>query len=278
VDFTLPVSDPLVESEIFDFYNGGGLLSGFGYIDSITETTTTYEGEFPTVVTKQFGSWFNTLEGQQQLAERRYSYDKTEKGEEDRDSGPDIDKVKTDYFELASVISRTTLLSTTTETGFGASPNRQKQQYEDEILEEQTEDDADPNNGYRTESTAGLTLALGSPLAKRRIEFSMPYAPDDYFFKTGTGENKKFGAIKSDAAAKARKYGRVQNNLLFGNRYGMNLQTSIGRMPTGPLSPIVICADGYCALYRVNGTAWTADPNGIIVSTDALFWGGVGTY
>ena len=218
------------------------------------------------------------MQGQQQIAEKRYNYDKTEKGSEQITEGPDIDQVRSEYITQLSIASTPTLLRVTTTTTDGRQPTLAKQAYEEDILEEQTEDDADPNNGYRTESTAGLELALGSPLAKRRIEFSMPYAPDDYFFKTGTGENKKFGAIKSDAAAKARKYGRVQNNLLLGNRYGMNLQTSIGRMPTGPLSPIVICADGYCALYRVNGTAWTADPNGIIVSTDALFWGGVGTY
>lgn len=137
-------------------------------------------------------------------------------------------------------------------------------------------DGGDPNNGYRTESTSQLELAIGSPTAQRRIEFSMPYAPDDTFVKSGVEPNVTFTAIRSDAKEKAAEFGRTQNRLLLGNRNGMNIQVSPERMPGAPFSPIGINARGIVGLYRTNGTSWTMDANGILVSTDALYWGVLG--
>jgi len=136
----------------------------------------------------------------------------------------------------------------------------------------------DPNNGWRTESTADLELALGSATAQRRIEFSMPYAPDDIFSGPSGGP---FTATPSDAAAKANRYGRVQNRLLLGNRSGVNLQLAPERLPVAPFSPLYLQADGLTALYRANGNQWAFDSNGIVCSTDALFWAavsGTGTF
>ena len=136
----------------------------------------------------------------------------------------------------------------------------------------------DPNNGWRTESTADLELALGSATAQRRIEFSMPYAPDDIFSGPSGGP---FMATPSDAAAKANRYGRVQNRLLLGNRSGVNLQLAPERLPVAPFSPLYLQADGLTALYRANGNQWAFDSNGIVCSTDALFWAavsGTGTF
>ena len=131
----------------------------------------------------------------------------------------------------------------------------------------------DPNNGWRTESTADLELALGSATAQRRIEFSLPYAADDIFSGPSGGP---FTATPSDASAKANRYGRVQNRLLLGNRSGINLQVAPERMPVAPFEPIYVQANGLTALYRANGNQWAFDSNGIICSTDALFWGAVG--
>jgi hypothetical protein len=138
--------------------------------------------------------------------------------------------------------------------------------------------DGDPNNGWRTESKADLELALGSATAQRRIEFSMPYAPDDIFSGPSGGP---FTATPSDAPAKANRYGRVQNRLLLGNRSGVNLQLAPERLPVAPFSPLYLQADGLTALYRANGNQWAFDSNGIVCSTDALFWaavGGTGTF
>jgi hypothetical protein len=138
--------------------------------------------------------------------------------------------------------------------------------------------DGDPNNGWRTESQADLELALGSATAQRRIEFSMPYAPDDIFSGPSGGP---FTATASDAPAKANRYGRVQNRLLLGNRSGVNLQLAPERLPAAPFTPLYLQADGLTALYRANGNQWAFDSNGIVCSTDALFWaavGGTGTF
>lgn len=130
----------------------------------------------------------------------------------------------------------------------------------------------DPNNGYRTENKAEIELAMGSPTALRRLELSLPYAPDDVFIKTGT----TFTATASDAEAKARAYGRVQNALLMGNRSGISIQTAADLLPPKPFSPLVISAQGVSGLFRTNGTGWVMDGNGIVMSTDALFMGGAG--
>jgi len=128
------------------------------------------------------------------------------------------------------------------------------------------------SNSYRTESKSEVELATGSSSAQRRIEFSLPYAPDDIFIRTGT----TYVAESSDAAAKAKKYGIVQNRMLLGNRSGMNIQTAPEYIPTRPFSSIFIEAGGVIGLYKLNGTSWTIDDSGIIVSTDAMFWGTAG--
>ena len=136
----------------------------------------------------------------------------------------------------------------------------------------------DPNNGWRTESQADLELAVGSATAQRRIELSMPYAPDDTFSGPSGGP---FTATASDAPAKANRYGRVQNRLLLGNRSGINLQLAPEKLPAAPYSPLYVQASGLTALYRANGTNWAFDSNGIVCSVDALFWaavGGTGTF
>jgi hypothetical protein len=134
-------------------------------------------------------------------------------------------------------------------------------------------DGGDPNNGWRTESTAELELALGSATAQRRIEFSLPVAPDDVFSGPSGGP---FTAVASDAAAKASRYGRSQNRLLLGNRSGMNVQMAPELLPSAPFAPFIVQANGLSALYRTNGSSWQMDASGILVSTDALFWGAVG--
>jgi hypothetical protein len=147
-----------------------------------------------------------------------------------------------------------------------------------DILNASYAKDGDPNNGWRTESTADLELALGSATAQRRIELSMPYAPDDTFSGPSGGP---FTATPSDAPAKANRYGRVQNRLLLGNRNGMNIQLAPERLPDAPFAPMYVQASGLTALYRANGNQWAFSSDGIVCSTDALFWAavaGTGTF
>ena len=148
----------------------------------------------------------------------------------------------------------------------------------DNILNASYSKGGDPNNNWRTESKADLELAVGSATAQRRIELSMPYAPDDIFSGPSGGP---FTSTPSDAPAKANRYGRVQNRLLLGNRNGINLQLAPEKLPAAPYSPLYVQASGLTALYRANGTSWAFDSNGIVCSVDALFWaaiGGTGTF
>lgn len=128
------------------------------------------------------------------------------------------------------------------------------------------------NGGKRVAGKSDLALALGSATAQRRTEFSLPYAPDDIFFKSGS----TYGSTPSDAPQKAQLYGQVQNRLLLGNRNGMSIQAAPEVLPTAPFAPFIVGSGGLSALYRTNGTTWTFDASGLVVSTDALFWGGVG--
>jgi hypothetical protein len=129
------------------------------------------------------------------------------------------------------------------------------------------------NNGFTTESKSEIELITGNRSATRRIDLTLPYAPDDIFIKS----DNKYYSRSSDAAQKAKNYGVVQNKMLFGNRSGMNIQVSAENMPITPFSPIFIEGNGVVGLYRLNGTSWTVDSNGIIASTDAMFWGTAGT-
>ena len=142
-----------------------------------------------------------------------------------------------------------------------------------DLIAARNADGGDPNNGWRTESTAELELALGSATAQRRTELTMPVAPDDVFSGPSGGP---FTAVASDAPAKANRYGRCQNRLLLGNRSGMNVQMAPELLPSTPFAPFIVQANGLSALYRTNGTSWQMDASGILVSTDALFWGAVG--
>jgi hypothetical protein len=104
-----------------------------------------------------------------------------------------------------------------------------------------------------------------------------PYVSDDRFTKSGN----KYYAFPSNARSTARLYGETQNRLLLGNRYGMNVQTGPDILPAAPFSPVIISANGLSALYRTNGTSWAISADGIVVSSDLLFWGavaGTGTF
>ena len=131
-------------------------------------------------------------------------------------------------------------------------------------------------SGYGQESASETAYVTGSSTSTDVTTFAMPYAPDDVFYRTGTCPDVTYGATKSDADSKARAFGRVQNRLLLGNRHGMQMQMAPEKMPTAPMSNLVLQSGGVMALYKTNGTSWAFDANGVIASTDALFWGAIG--
>ena len=216
---------------------------------------TIYVNRSSQVTTRTYGHWFRTIQGQQAIAEGRLSFTSSSQ--------------VADYINALVSIGLLEINSTTEIQTTGvivSAPSTAA------INNANNANGGNPNNGYRTESKASLELALGSATAQRRIELSLPYAPDDTFVKVGT----VYSSVESDAAQKAQLYGTVQNRLLLGNRNGMNIQAAPEILPAAPFSPFVIRSGSTSALYRTNGTNWTFDASGLVASTDALFLGGIG--
>jgi hypothetical protein len=227
---------------------------------SRTIVETEVVGDYSKVITKEYLLPSMTLTGQQRIAAELESIDNQD------DMRKLVNSIRT---QKLLVLANTTIdvsrkgVNTSQERPTGA-----------DLTNGDYADGGDPNNGWRTESKAELVLAVGSATAQRRIEFSLPYAPDDIFSGPSDGP---FTAIPSDAKAKALNYGRIQNRLLLGNRSGISIQAEPERMPQNPYDGIVISAAGYAALYRVNATQWAFDASGVVCSADALYWGLVGT-
>jgi hypothetical protein len=220
-------------------------------------------GDFKSSTTKRYGPWAATISGQQSIAESRDSFETA--GEVQA------------YINKA--LSGRGLIDVTVSTQRTRGGEQAAPLPEEQINEELAEDTGNPDNGFRTQSVSETEFATGSSLARRRIELSMPYAPDDTFRKILVGVNPTrycYYSSRSDADVKAARYGRAQNRLLLGNRSGMNIQIAPEKLPNAPFAPVFIEAAGTIALYRVNAASWTIDSTGIVASTDAMFWGTAG--
>lgn len=130
-------------------------------------------------------------------------------------------------------------------------------------------------NGPDVEETVEIAWSIGSEAAETLVKFSLPYPPDDVVVWTG-GEN--FKVVPGDAEKVALAFGKTQNRLLLGNRNGVNIQIPYALMPPDPLSPVYISANNLVGKYLINGTSYVFNGDGIIASTDALFWGAVGRF
>lgn len=236
----------LVE-KIFDRYDLVNPPGGDAILERVT-TETSYLGDATKTVTKRWGSWAESVSGQQTIAASQEFLDTAAEAE--------------------SLIGQTinlTLLDVTTDTSIKR-PTIQTRPSDQEILKGFLTE-------YSTESSSEIELVTGNESAQLRIEFSLPYAPDDSFFIVSSGPPAIYGSTASDAPQKAKNFGIIQNKLLLGNRSGMNVQTVPEKLPLNPFSEFFISANGVISLYRTNATSWTIDNNGIIVSTDALYWG-----
>jgi hypothetical protein len=210
-------------------------------------------------ITRTYAAWLVSTPGQQAIAENRANLNTRAAVQTflDKVAGAGLVQERT----IVTINTRNTIAGRPRSTAAAALAKK-----------------GDPTNNYRQQSTSQLQLALGSGAAQRRIEFSMPYAPDDFFNGPSGGP---FTSYPSDAPTKANNFGRVQNRLLLGNRNGMNLQLAPEVLPAAPFAPMYVQANGLTAQYRANGNQWSFDSNGIVCSTDALFWaavGGTGTF
>jgi hypothetical protein len=223
-------------------------------------------GDYRKTITRRFQPWIYSSAGQQAIAESRESTSTV-------DAANSI--LSTIYNGL--VLVDVTVNTTRSAPGAGTQEAPLPEDINNENLADSNT--ADPDNGFRTENTSEVELALGSRTATRRIEFSLPYAPDDRFVrsvKSVSPTTYSYTAFSSDAPTKAKLYGTTQNRILFGNRNGMNIQTVPENLPAAPFGPFYLTANGVVTQYRTNGTSWTMDSEGIVASTDGLYWGVVG--
>jgi hypothetical protein len=139
--------------------------------------------------------------------------------------------------------------------------------------EQKNELNALSENGPDVEESVEIAWALGSEGAETSAEYTMPYPPDDVIRWLG---EDNFIVISGHAEQVATSFGRMQNRLLLGNRSGVNIQIPYELMPPKPLDSIYINAANLVGNYRINGTSYVFNSDGIIASTDALFWGAVG--
>ena len=239
----------------------GGLMT----LEQVTVETFT-NGDYRRTVTRRYGPWIYTIAGQQAAAEGR-------------DALTTVSDI-TGFINTALEGRHLLDVTVSTERSGQGAGSQEAPSTEDQINESLADSNtADPTKEYRTDSVGEIVLATGSPLAERRIELSMPYAPDDTFTKVLTDINPDvytYYARSSDAKTKAMTYGRTQNRILLGNRSGMNIQVEPERLPNAPFGAYYVSANGVVTQYRTNGTSWTMDSSGIVASTDGLYWGVAG--
>lgn len=234
----------IIEYESYDIsinntFNGG-------LVPTRSETTKT--------ITTTWVSLIYTPEGQQLF----YKLART-------NIGGDLD---TNFINLVYQGAELVLLDKQTELTYGANYGLQIRPTPAEI------NNSENSREEPTESVAEIQWVTGGATSNTIVEFQLPYAPDDEItWSQGSG----YGSIASNAAAKATNFGRIQNRLLLGNRYGINLQLSSDLVPRKPFDPMYISANGQMGQYRVNATSWVFDSNGIVASIDALFWAAIGS-
>ena len=124
------------------------------------------------------------------------------------------------------------------------------------------------------ETVSEVTWAVGSATSQTSIELSPPYVPDDRIVYSG-GTNGTYSVIKGQADQKALHYCRTENRLLLGHRNGNGIQVLPEMLPAEPMGLVFIRLNGCTAAFRVNGTTYNIDPQGVTATTDCLFWGAI---
>jgi hypothetical protein len=104
------------------------------------------------------------------------------------------------------------------------------------------------------------------------LEYTPPFLPDDKVSSVGN----RYTVSPSDAVEKAKAFASRQNALRYGYRNGQAVVFPVEYTPTRPFSPVYLRFGGIAGQYRTDRLSIAFDSTGILVSTDAIFWGGVG--
>ena len=121
----------------------------------------------------------------------------------------------------------------------------------------------------RRESVEQFEVITSGASFRTVLDTSLPLSPDDVYGVNGN-------VIDGQSSAFAREYGRNQLRLIYGRRYGLNIQLAPDKMPGDPYSPLYLSANGFTIQYRTNGTNWAFSSDGVACSTDALYQGVIG--
>lgn len=134
-------------------------------------------------------------------------------------------------------------------------------------------DENNPENGYTYEVTQTPEIIYVKDSGGGiNLELTPPYMSDDKVEKIG----EYYRVTPSDATEKATAFARTQNRLRRGYRNGQSIVYPIEYMPIAPFKPLYLSFGGVVGQFRSDRTNIVFDSTGILVSTDAIFWGGVG--
>jgi hypothetical protein len=123
------------------------------------------------------------------------------------------------------------------------------------------------------ERSTETVWVYGDQQSIRRRVFRMPFAPDDLV--TGTSGN--YTVTESNAEAVARLFGRVQNKLLFGARYGVQLQLLPVQVPAMAFDALNVDLAGVMGQFRLNNLSYVIEPGEVVCGCNALYWGTIGS-
>jgi hypothetical protein len=229
-----------------------------------TTVRTYYYGNTVKTVTKRFGPWTATIAGQQAIAEARDTFDTVDEA---------------NAFIASNVGGGKFLLDVTT------SISRTPEQEEDTAGSDKDLVLANIINGPKQPERDTLgTLGEEDGGSGGTITFNLPYAPDDIVIavpQVGTSPTLYcYIVVKADPTAQevATAYGVLQNSLLLGNRFGCNIVTSPMFFSPRPGNRFSVYLEGFAGSYIANGTTWTINSDGVVVSTDGLAIGNLGAF
>jgi hypothetical protein len=123
------------------------------------------------------------------------------------------------------------------------------------------------------ERSTETVWVYGDQQSIRRRVFRMPFAPDDLV--TGTSGN--YTVTESNAEDVARLFGRVQNKLLFGARYGVQLQLLPVQVPAMAFDALNVDLAGVMGQFRLNNLSYVIEPGEVVCGCNALYWGTIGS-
>ena len=241
------------------YYDEGGAVS-LNYqpvvTDKVITETTTANGN-PKTYTTRWLFYPLTQEGQQSVAETRDLFQ----------SAGAVSSYLNELLDVGLVCVGTSSQSQT--KSWDADPK--KDENPDPVAEGRSSlADLDNANGRKDSSESQIAWAIGNYSNPRRIQFTLPDAPDDYWAKSGDS----YYPVRGNAYVKAVNFGITENRMLLGHRNGMNVQLPISLVPPYPLDVIYVNANGYVAQYRMNGTHYVGSKDGIVVTTDLMYWAG----